>query len=134
MPYEDIEDTRMYQRAESLADEVWDVVISWDQFSKDTVGNQLTRAADSIGANIAESAGRYHPGDVIRFLYYSRGSIRETRFWLKRARNRQLTTNEFYDEKIAELNKLGAELNSYINFQRTRKVKEPQAEYKIEHE
>jgi len=51
MAYEDIEESRMYQRAERLADVIWDTVIEWDEFAKDTVGKQLTRATDSIGAN-----------------------------------------------------------------------------------
>jgi len=41
-----------------LADEVWAAVSSWDRFAKDTAGKQIVRAADSIGANIAEGTGR----------------------------------------------------------------------------
>jgi four helix bundle protein len=80
MAYQDIEDSRMYQRAEKVADEVWALVMHWDNFAKDTVGKQLVRATDSIGANIAEGGGRYHKGDVIRFCYFARGSLRETRY------------------------------------------------------
>jgi four helix bundle protein len=131
MGYQDIEDSRMYQRAERVADAIWDVVIEWKPFAKDTVGKQLTRSADSIGANIAESAGRFHPNDVIRFLHYARGSLRETRFWLKRAKRRQLISAEFFNKQMAELNTLAVEINSYIKFQRTRRVKESTAEYEI---
>jgi len=48
MAYQDIEDTRMYQRAEKLYDEVWNMNLSWQAFEKDTIGKQLTRAADSV--------------------------------------------------------------------------------------
>lgn len=129
MAYEDIEESRLYQRVEKLVDLIWDTVMEWNEFAKDTVGKQLTRAADSVGANIAESAGRFHPGDVIRFLYYSRGSLRETRYWLKRAVRRNLVPKKFLDDLMSELNSIGFELNSYINFQKTRTVKEEQAEY-----
>ncbi len=129
MPYQDIEDSRLYRRAERLVDGIWDTVIEWNLFAKDTLGKQLTRSADSIGANIAESAGRFHPGDVVRFLYYARGSLRETRYWLKRAVKRKLITPEFFNEQMTELNTLGAELNSYINFQKKRTVKEEPPEY-----
>lgn len=131
MPYEDIEESRIYQRAEKLADAVWDTVIGWSEFAKDTIGKQLSRAADSVGANIAESTGRFHPGDVIRFLYYARGSMRETRYWLKRSVERKLVTLEFHDAQITELNALGAELNSYIGYQKKRAVKEENAEYHV---
>jgi len=79
MAYQDIEDSRMYQRAERVADAVWDMVIAWEPFVRDAIGKQLAAAVDSIGANIAESAGRFYPNDVIRFLHYARGSLRETR-------------------------------------------------------
>lgn len=54
------EDERVLQAAERVADEIWNCVIGWDEFARDVVGKQLARAADSIGANIAESYGRYH--------------------------------------------------------------------------
>ena len=129
MGYQDIEETRMYGRAERLADEIWDAVFSWEPFVRDTVGKQLTRAVDSIGANIAESNGRFHPGDVVRFLHYARGSLKETRYWLRRATRRQLITQEQHQHWINELTQLAKEINRYINFQRKRKVKEPDAPY-----
>jgi four helix bundle protein len=129
MAYQDIEDSRMYKRAEQVGDEIWEMVTGWTPFARDTLGKQLTRAADSIGANVAESAGRFHPNDVIRFLYYARGSLRETRYWLKRAQHRQLVPAGTFDELMAGLETLAKELNAYINFQRTRSIKEPAVEY-----
>jgi four helix bundle protein len=52
------EKLRIYELSEALADEVWEVVRKWERFEKDTLGKQLVRAADSIGANIAEGIGR----------------------------------------------------------------------------
>ena len=43
-----------------LSNYVWDVVLKWDYFSRDTVGKQYVKAIDSISANIAEGFGRYH--------------------------------------------------------------------------
>ncbi len=53
------EKLRVYQLAEQLADEIWNIVLCWDTFARDTVGRQIVRSADSIGANIAEGTGRY---------------------------------------------------------------------------
>ena len=47
------ENLRIYNLSEVLADTVWEVVRKWDSFARDTVGKQLVRAADSVGANIA---------------------------------------------------------------------------------
>jgi four helix bundle protein len=44
---------QVYQLAEKLADKIWQIVQEWNQFAKDTMGKQIVRAADSIGANIA---------------------------------------------------------------------------------
>lgn len=131
MGYQDIEDSRMYQRAEQIADQVWQVALRWDVFARDTVGKQLVRAADSVGANIAEGAGRYHPNDVIRFCYYARGSLRETRYWLKRALKRQLFLTNTPDTLFNELVTLGQELNAYIRSQRNRTLKESSVLYDV---
>ena len=52
MKSESFENLRVYRAAEAVGDQVWEVVSAWDHFAKDTIGKQLTRAADSIGANI----------------------------------------------------------------------------------
>ena len=132
MAFQDISESRMYCRAEEVADETWDVVIKWTPFAQDTVGKQLARAADSVGANIAESAGRFHPGDVIRFLYYARGSLQETRYWLRRALVRNLIPEAFSAKLTAELESLAIEINSYIKYQKTRSIKETGVAYNLD--
>ena len=62
------EKLRVYKLAESLADRIWEVVLKWDYLAKDTVGKQMIRAADSIGANLAEGTGRGTPQDNRRFI------------------------------------------------------------------
>lgn len=52
------ENRQVYRLSEKLADEVWELVLGWNHFARDTVGRQLVRAADSVGANIAEGTGR----------------------------------------------------------------------------
>jgi len=54
MAKSNFENLRVYQLSEDLADRIWEVVIGWDKFARDTVGGQIVRAVDSIGANIAE--------------------------------------------------------------------------------
>ncbi len=53
-----LEDLRVLQDAEAIADGVWQQVAAWEPFAREVVGGQLARAADSIGANIAEGFGR----------------------------------------------------------------------------
>ena len=88
------EDLQVLQLAEKLADMIWDIIISWSYFEKDTLGKQIIRSVDSIGANIAEGAGRHNYQDNQRFVKIARGSLHETKYWLKRAYSRKLMTNE----------------------------------------
>jgi four helix bundle protein len=120
MPFEPLESKRVYQHAEEIGDRVWDFVLAWEWFAKKTVGMQLVESADSIGANIAESGGRFHPNDVRNFLYHSRGSLRETIYWLRRAHKRKLINAETLNSLVAELEQLSREINECINFQKTR--------------
>jgi four helix bundle protein len=64
MVFRPFEDLRVFKLAELLADEIWDIVITWKYFEKSTVGQQWVDAADSVGANIAEGAGRGTPTHV----------------------------------------------------------------------
>ena len=79
-----LEKLDVYNIAESFSDEIWNVVIQWDHFKKDTIGKQLVRAADSISANIAEGYGRHFYKECKQFYFYSRGSIQETKAWLSK--------------------------------------------------
>jgi four helix bundle protein len=107
------ENLRVYQVAERLGDRVWDVCLGWDFFARDTVGKQLVRSADSIGANIAEGSGRGTLMDHRRFLRTARGSLYETKHWLRRAFRRKLLTPAQVTELKDVVNQLTPMLNAY---------------------
>jgi four helix bundle protein len=109
------EKLRVYELAEALTDHIWNIVLQWDKFEKDTIGKQLVRAADSIGANIAEGAGRRGYQDNKRFIYIARGSIYETKFWLRRAYKRGLLSDAHTADIKPLLDELAPKLNAYIN-------------------
>lgn len=111
----DIDELRVYQSAMQLAEKVWEIVMKWDSFARYSIGKQYTEAADSIGSNISEGFGRFHFKDSKNFLYYSRGSLYETRTWTIKAHNRKLITNEEYIELTTDIHDLAVKLNNYIN-------------------
>lgn len=90
------------------------MVAGWDYFSKDTLGKQLVKAADSIAANLSEGFGRYHYRETAHFGYYSRGSLYETKTWLVKAYNRQMITQEDLDSFLKSIDDIGIKLNNYI--------------------
>lgn len=108
------EKLQVYQLAEKLADEIWHLVGAWNQFAKNTVWTQIVRAADSIGANIAEGDGRYNFQDNRRFVKIARGYLNETIHWLRRAYNRQLLTSEQIDKLKPIIDELSPKLNAYL--------------------
>src|SRR5207237_3568290 len=100
---------------EKLEDEMWSVVMKWDDYvARDTVGKQMARAADSVGANITEGTGRGGFQDNRRFVRTARGSLYETRHWLRRAYNRDLLTSEVIDRVKPLIDNLKPMLNAYM--------------------
>jgi four helix bundle protein len=108
------ENLEIYKLSEQLSDSIWDIVCAWSNLATDTVGKQVIRSADSIGANIAEGSGRGTPQDNRRFLRMARGSLFETRHWLRRAHKRKLLTVEQTDSLLPVISELIPKLNAYI--------------------
>jgi four helix bundle protein len=113
-----------------MAEKVWNIVIKWNQFQKDTVGKQLVRAADSIAANLSEGFGRYHYRENKHFGYYSRGSLFETKTWITKAFNRQLINKDDYSLFLKNIETIGIKLNNYIrSIGNTNKIAEDPESY-----
>jgi len=104
----------VYKLSEKLADEIWNIVIKWDALAKDTVGKQIIRSADSIGANIAEGDGRGSYQDHRRFIKIARGSLYETKHWLRRAYTRELLTSTQVETLKPIIDELSPRLNAYL--------------------
>jgi four helix bundle protein len=137
----ELEDLRILKITEETADAVWKIVVQWDEFAKDVVGKQLTRAIDSIGANIAESYGRFNYGEKLQFIYYSRGSLFETKYWLNRALVRGLLQAEEVNAYATRLSDVARQLNTFASSlksqrqedkSRSKSIREQSAEYLIE--
>ncbi|WP_445632678.1 Four helix bundle protein [Nostoc sp. DSM 114161] len=109
------QELQVYQLSEKLADDIWKIVEGWDFFAKDTIGKQIVRSADSIGANIAEGAGRGSFPENRRFIKIARGSLNETQHWLRRAYTRKLLTSEQINAIKTIIHELAPKLNSYLN-------------------
>jgi four helix bundle protein len=117
----------IYALSEKVADKIWNIASKWPILAQRTVGEQVIRSADSIGANIAEGSGRGTPTDNRRFLRMARGSLYETRHWLRRALKRDLLDKEQTDELSSLIAELTPKLNAYI-----RKVNESVGKGKID--
>jgi four helix bundle protein len=133
------EELRTLQAAEAVADAVWRQITEWEPFARQVVGGQLARAVDAIGANIAESYGRFHYGEKLQFLYYARGSLFEAKYWMNRALARELMPSAQVKEHVAQLTDLARQLNAFSEGLKTQRrspaqppsVSEPAVEYVV---
>lgn len=114
MKNQSIEELEVYQLSMLLADDIWTIVLSWEYFQRNTIGNQLVRSADSISANIAEGYGRFFYKENRQFLYYARGSLLETKTWLTKSESRKLIEKETSVVLLNKLRTIHIKLNAYI--------------------
>jgi four helix bundle protein len=118
-----LEDLSIFKTADELSDRIWNIVAKWDFFAKKTIGDQIVRSADSVAANISEGYGRYFFGDYVVFLYYARGSLYETKFWLDKARKRSLVDDNVYRELKERYDCLPIEINKVIKLVKAEQYK-----------
>lgn len=116
--YLSLNDVSAYRIAFRLSNKIWEEVVSWDHFAKDTIGKQFVRSIDSISSNIAEGFGRFHKNDKIKFYYYSMGSIKESLDWNEKSKSRKLISEEKYLEIYKELIELPKEVHQLIKYTR----------------
>ena len=112
----DIRNLEIYKLAMDFGEDVWDIVLEWDNFARNTVGYQIVKAADSIAANISEGYGRYFYKENRQFCYISRGSLYESRTWIEKASRRKLIEVNKSNELMNQLDILLKKLNAYINY------------------
>lgn len=109
-----LEELDVYQLSMEFGENIWDIALNWSFLAQDTIGKQMIRSSDSIAANIAEGYGRFHFKENKQFCYYSRGSVLETKTWLKKAINRKLITQEEHSQFLSKLEIIHFKLNAYI--------------------
>lgn len=111
----------MLKAAKATADGVWREVVQWNSFARDVVGGQL--------------------GEKLQFLYYARGSLFETKYWLNRALERNLMPIVLVQEYASQLTDVARQLNSFAATCKSQRggtraqskaAREPSAEYLVD--
>src|SRR6266404_1893909 len=113
-----LDELEVYLLAQEFSDKIWFIVEKWPPFPKFGLGRQLTNSIDSISSNISEGYGRYFFKENIRFCFYSRGSILETKNHLSKAVKRNLIDASTHNILTNELKIIHKKLNGYIKFLR----------------
>ena len=97
-----------------LSKRVYSEISAWSSADRRHVGDQWIRATDSIGANIVEGHGRKHGGDSLRFYSIAAGSLEESMYWLRIARDRGLVDEPTSRTLFALLTRLSRGLTNFI--------------------
>ncbi len=106
---QDFKKLDVYLEAKSLALEMYRLTSKFPQGEIFNMTSQLRRAALSVGANIAEGAGRFSNKDFTRFLFNSMGSLKEIEHFLLVAMELNYITQKEFDtinerrERIAKM-------------------------------
>jgi len=110
-----LEELEVYRVAMQIGDIVWNIVTKWEYFEKKTLGAQFVDAADSIALNISEGYGRFHYKENKNFCYYSRGSAKEALTAARKARSRDLISEEDFKLLNDKLELFFRLIYGYIN-------------------
>ena len=111
-----LEDLEVHKLAKQFSNEIWEIVLLFNYFEKDTIGKQMCRSADSISANIAEGYGRFYYQEIIRFCYIARGSLEETLSHLVLCCELKYIPKAVFDSLEQDGEKLTQLINGYIGY------------------
>jgi len=114
--YIDLKDFELYNLSRDLSGKAWKIYSGLDWRQKKIIGDQFISSSDSIGANIAESYGRYFFKDRLRFLYFARGSLYESLYhWVELLDERNLIEKIDFQEFSNTGQTIKLKLNNYIS-------------------
>jgi len=116
MQVTNFEKLRVFIAAKDISIKIWDAVSQSSKSPTYYLFNQLLRAADSVGANIAEGCGRGSKADKRRMIFIARGSMYETKYWITLALERKLINEKAAREILFDIENLIPQINAYINY------------------
>lgn len=116
----DFKDLLVWKLARELRVQIYVPVRNFPPEERFALNTQMRRAAQSIGANIAEGFGRYSYRENIQYCRQARGSAFEVRDHLVTAVDAEFITQEEYAQSDALAQRVIQTLNGYIRSTATR--------------
>ena len=104
----------VWKQAHALALEIYKVTSLFPNSEMYGIVSQLRRASSSVAANIVEGQSRNTTKDYVHFLYNSRGSLEETRYFLLLSRNLNYLPAEEHQQIEAVATTVSKMLNGLI--------------------
>lgn len=128
------EDFEIWQLANSLSNEIYDVIKSTDLDTDYALKTQIDRSAMSISDNIAEGFEREGNKEFIHFLSIAKGSCGETRSQLYKVSYRKYIDDKKFEELKSKTKLISKKISTFMKYLKSsehkgNKFNEPQAEY-----
>jgi four helix bundle protein len=115
--YNSFEEMEVYQKALQFGVKVYKLILSDEKIAKDYgLKDQLQRAALSISNNIAEGFERETKKELIRFLYFSKGSAGECRNMFNFLKLLEYINEDNFYEHRNDVIEISKQLGSYIKY------------------
>jgi len=92
-----VEDLDVYNKLFELADEVYNITMTFPKFEMYDLGSQMRRSSNSSPANLAEGFGNKHTNIYTESISRAQGELRETCHHLKVAARRKYISQEVCD-------------------------------------
>ena len=109
----------VWKDARKFANKIYNLTKKFPNKENYGLASQITRAAVSVGSNIAEGFDRYSKKDFIRFLIIARGSISEIQNDLYIALDLKYINQNDFQETNALAKELGKQINGFIKYLRS---------------
>ena len=115
--YSSFEEMEVYQKALLFGVKVYKLTLTNENISKNFgLRNQLRRAALSISNNIAEGFERETKKELIRFLYFSKGSAGECRNMFNFLQTLDYINEENFYNHRNDIIEISKQLANYIKY------------------
>lgn len=119
-----------WQKGILLVTDVYKLSSKMPETEKFGLVSQITRAAVSIPANIAEGWGRETPKNFLQFLRIARGSAMEVDTLLEIAHNTGMISSDEYNLTLAKVTEVSKIIQGLINsIKEKNMISEPEVEY-----
>ena len=106
------EKLEVWQNARELAKDIYELTSCFPEAERFGLVSQLRRAANSVGANIAEGMHRNTVKVKARFINQSFGSIMEVLHFIILSQDLKFVTEENYFEIRPKIEKIANQLNA----------------------
>lgn len=114
-PYKTIEETSVWNLAHKLTLDAYKASKSFPTEEQFGLSSQLKRSVSSVPANITEGFYRSTNKELLQFLYIARGSLGETLYHLRLAKDLNYLSQSSYLRLKTQGDEVGKQLNNWIS-------------------